>query len=168
MGNGEENEEHQQQQGNDDFGAFDDFGDDNGMFPEGEDAFGNGGGGGGGGFSSLQESDGMSRANKPSNNVPETNETELIEKLKQGGMTADNSVDFYAVCFGKGANVVGEDMEEDEEGEEEKGGEVMSLPSRSVAASYFFSLLLAANGCKVKPQQDNAWGRIRVTACVEV
>ena len=80
-------------------------------------------------------------------------ESDVIWTLEQHGMKEGISVDFHSACF--------ELLDEDDDigMTEEKR---KRLPSREVAASYFFSLLIASNNFKVRARQEEPWGRIRV------
>jgi len=153
--------------GGNDFGN-DDFGDEingasalmslsgskggSGKMKEGKIGLAGGGAAGGGAGGAGGAANGGKRGGKGSRWTA-VSESDVIWTLEQHGMKEGISVDFHSACF--------ELLDEDDDigMTEEKR---KRLPSREVAASYFFSLLIASNNFKVRARQEEPWGRIRV------
>ena len=161
--------EDDEQYGNDDFGDFDNDGFENGDFYNNGDKAGIASGtqeaaasllGLGGHSDFIGSLGGLGGRGKPSGEtfkLTATNEAELIALLVDHGMDTKDGVDFHQACFGcECDNIVGDDDNDDDD-------EVI-LPSRSEAAQFFCSLLLASNNFKISVVQDTAWGPIHVRA----
>ena len=148
--------------GGNDFGN-DDFGDEiNGASAlmslsgsKGGLAGGGGGGGaaGGGGGGAAGGAAGGGKSEGRGSRWTAVSESDVIWTLEQHGMKEGISVDFHSACF----ELL--DVDDDIGMTYEKR---KRLPSRAVAASYFFSLLIASNNFKVRARQEEPWGRIRV------